>query len=58
MSNMFENVSRAKSLIVQLAPLDNSNKDIQSSKPPSTIATIELSRERERERERGKNIYI
>ena len=56
MSNMFENISRVKSLVAQLAPLDVSNEDIQSSNPPSPIATIELSRERERERE-GK-IYI
>ena len=56
MSNMFENISRVKSLVAQLAPLDVSNEDIQSSNPPSPIATIELSRERERERE--KYIYL
>ena len=37
MSNMFENVSRAKSLVVQLAPLDVYNRDIQGSNPPSPI---------------------
>ena len=58
MSNMFENISRVKSLVAQLAPLDVSNEDIQSSNPPSPIATIELSREREREREREGKIYI
>ena len=56
MSNMFENISRVKSLVAQLAPLDVSNEDIQSSNPPSPIATIELSREREREREGKKYI--